>query len=1161
MQGARLPKFKRASRGGRKLVAALLCGLFLRMLLATALFVQRPVFRGQKPSRTRRPAAASSDESRDAAFMERLQGLAREALAWPFLEDAQRLVWAAVLEFDAVPTPELPPWFFERHNFTRRRVGVDLFSLDGQQAILCRAGNSTGKDVKRFLRTANCVLEAPCCTLWTDRGCNVSADSQRWLREYGGQRKILTKKRLRQLCCDTATSVLTSGQALAEQLSDPPLRPCQEACLEACAKGARVIEMACGTGKTRVIRELATKQTGKVLVTVPSRVLLEQFAEELPGFCRVGTGYNSKIDFSSRGYISVTDSVQLLENLEFEAIYIDEAHHPLPQGFPSCRDIFKFSATHQEQVDFRYSLGEAIEQGVLSDYDLTVPVTTEAHPYICLANLLLSQAGRFRRVLAYCNSIAEAKRFRQVLETVGLAAWHIIGKNSSKERERVMKEFSGDLQTPVHVLVTVQVLGEGVNIPNADTCMFVEPRSSYVSIIQAMGRVLRPHLSKPLAHIVLPAIALPATTNRAAMAPPGLSHLAGGTQSMLRTSGSEEHVLSSEEAMLPKARRAEPPQNELLASGDGPQTALLLADGCADCRVDSISPTQRPEVGLKDRSQGSNANRPRPCDPRSHNKTPTTGDHQGAELGRPERLEPSIPIETVSNEDALIVPIESAAAAPAVGDRQGGERVLPRSPASLTQEDGSDSFTAPVPAGTIAGSASALAAGEVTQRKASRNAAARGRSAARRQSAPARRNQENSGGGHPTARLRAQGRRDYYPLSEQFAECSANKAECSGSSSQSAASMTDAHQHSGLRTIPAWRTSAGTFAEQEPAGPARKLSVAAPAQVAHTPILMASQGTGAGLSAKEYPGKLMCRRASKLKVKTADGAHLFGIGSGRADQLERFLEVISQADSRFANKDVRLLQSRLWVMDCRLQQPIMQQLLARDVQYQLALILQQPDAFDLRLQAVEKFDREHGRLPRQQSNQLEERTLGLWLHNVGYRQKQQKLPAERMQKLVNSSCSRLRGRATQWLEPDASFKAWLEGLRQFVRAHHRMPSAGKRRPMAERQLRLSLLDLVNPSNGKNQRRLQLLEKADPIVSDWVKTRRTRKLRVQKAQWNRQFDRLRDFVEVHGRLPQSRLEGRLYDWICRQRRQLNYLPAELRAKLVDSHPVISALLQS
>ena len=38
--------------------------------------------------------------------------------------------------------------------------GVDLFSLDGQRAILCRAENATHRDVKRFLRTATCVCKA-----------------------------------------------------------------------------------------------------------------------------------------------------------------------------------------------------------------------------------------------------------------------------------------------------------------------------------------------------------------------------------------------------------------------------------------------------------------------------------------------------------------------------------------------------------------------------------------------------------------------------------------------------------------------------------------------------------------------------------------------------------------------------------------------------------------------------------------------------------------------------------------------------------------------------------------------------------------------------------------------------------------------------------------
>ena len=47
----------------------------------------------------------------------------------------------------------------------------------------------------------------------------------------------------------------------------PPLRQCQRNCLDACAKGARVLEMACGTGKTRVIQELVSNVSGRVLWT------------------------------------------------------------------------------------------------------------------------------------------------------------------------------------------------------------------------------------------------------------------------------------------------------------------------------------------------------------------------------------------------------------------------------------------------------------------------------------------------------------------------------------------------------------------------------------------------------------------------------------------------------------------------------------------------------------------------------------------------------------------------------------------------------------------------------------------------------------------------------------------------------------------------------
>ena len=222
-------------------------------------------------------------------------------------------------------------------------AGVDLFSLDGRRAILCRPSNATHQDVKRFLRTArvvckarpfsqnlgshdplmlrgaaakpsfsqqsqetrcaegchkvpgtsvcfvellsplnegleikhcsrkhdiamqamkHAVAQAPECQLWTLRGCKISHDSKKWLRRSGCKHAIVTKKSLEKTCRDCASSLATPVRDGAAP--DPPLRPCQKACLEACAKGARVIEMACGTGKTRVIRELAMKQKGKV---------------------------------------------------------------------------------------------------------------------------------------------------------------------------------------------------------------------------------------------------------------------------------------------------------------------------------------------------------------------------------------------------------------------------------------------------------------------------------------------------------------------------------------------------------------------------------------------------------------------------------------------------------------------------------------------------------------------------------------------------------------------------------------------------------------------------------------------------------------------------------------------------------------------------------
>eukprot|EP00959_Pyramimonas_sp_CCMP1952_P239756 5010319-Pyramimonas_sp.AAC.1 len=132
--------------------------------------------------------------------------------------------------------------------------------------------------------------------------------------------------------------------------------------------------MACGTGKTLVMRRLADNASGRVLVSVPSLALLWQHRATFPEFCPVGTGYNTKVAWDAPGYISVTDSVHLLEGIHFSDIFVDEAHHPLPLVFPKGDNTYFFSATHKACPDYSYGMGQAIDDGVLCDYDLVVPV-------------------------------------------------------------------------------------------------------------------------------------------------------------------------------------------------------------------------------------------------------------------------------------------------------------------------------------------------------------------------------------------------------------------------------------------------------------------------------------------------------------------------------------------------------------------------------------------------------------------------------------------------------------------------------------------------------------------------------------------------------------------------------------------------------------------
>jgi hypothetical protein len=63
-------------------------------------------------------------------------------------------------------------------------------------------------------------------------------------------------------------------------------------------------------------------------------------------------------------------------------------------------------------------------------------------------------------------------------------------------RHNILNKFDTTLDNEVYIISSCETIGEGIDTKNANMCVFVDPKSSFVKIIQNIGRIVRPQ-SKP----------------------------------------------------------------------------------------------------------------------------------------------------------------------------------------------------------------------------------------------------------------------------------------------------------------------------------------------------------------------------------------------------------------------------------------------------------------------------------------------------------------------------------------------------------------------------------------------------------------------------------------------------------------------------------------
>lgn len=201
----------------------------------------------------------------------------------------------------------------------------------------------------------------------------------------------------------------------------------------------------------------------------------------------------------------------------------------------------------------RLTFGQAVDQDLLTDYRVIALTVSEdmvseiyqqamdadsefkipdAAKIIGCWKGLADQGSEdghpLRNAVAFCSTIAESKRMQEYFGKVvdryiaeeeangkdlpGLRCEidHVDGTMDSSERKqrlRWLEAGEGSEENPVcHILTNARCLSEGIDVPNLDAVMFLQPKKSQIEVTQAVGRVMRKFEGKKYGYIILPIV-------------------------------------------------------------------------------------------------------------------------------------------------------------------------------------------------------------------------------------------------------------------------------------------------------------------------------------------------------------------------------------------------------------------------------------------------------------------------------------------------------------------------------------------------------------------------------------------------------------------------------------------------------------------------------
>ena len=433
---------------------------------------------------------------------------------------------------------DIDPTFKENNMMTKNDTGIDCCDMiDTIVQCKLRKDTLTWKDCSTFFGSINIFDEETNQMIIRWKKLIITRNEECKLSNNLLQRSklFIDKPYSSQEIIDYCENLLTNPPKYSEtQNNNFELRNYQIEAIDIIKKNNNVIiSLPTGCGKNVIIIH-SFEYEKKYLILVPRIILMEQLMDEiirhkpeLKNNIQCIGDNNNDYNESKNITICVYNSVSILELYfgSYYKIYIDEAHHIVkPLLYATIYDIdddveisrynhiiksltkynnnVYLSATIDMIQNFTYykkDIRDMIENKYLCDYNIHIPIFNDDITNINICEHLITN---YRNIIIYCNTQKEGKMINNIMNNIMKDCSEYIDCITSKsKRNNIIKKYK-DGKIPF--LVNVRILVEGFDAPITKGICFMHLPSSKTTIIQIIGRALRLHPLKTIAHIILP---------------------------------------------------------------------------------------------------------------------------------------------------------------------------------------------------------------------------------------------------------------------------------------------------------------------------------------------------------------------------------------------------------------------------------------------------------------------------------------------------------------------------------------------------------------------------------------------------------------------------------------------------------------------------------